>query len=100
VPPRSPYARVAGVAQPADAPHHAVDVGHLEGDVIQRGVAGAGVGDAVVHVVAAKKGHVPRAVGNTEAELGGGEAFSCVDVGRVEHDMRKADGPVAMCRQR
>src|SRR5438045_9668946 len=63
VAPRTPDRREAGVAQAADTAHHAVDVGHLEGDVVQRGDFGARIGDAMVRAGAAHEVHEARAVG-------------------------------------
>jgi hypothetical protein len=87
VPSRSPHARIAGVAQAADAAHHAVDVGHLERDVVERTVAGARIGDAMVRAVAAQERHVPRAVRDAEPEVRDSEPLGTIHVRRVEHDM-------------
>src|ERR1043165_5118817 len=98
MPPRSPYAGIARVTQAADAAHYPVEVGHLESDMVERGVAGTRVGDAMVHAVAAQEGHVPGAIRDAQAELRGGEALGGVHVARVQHYVRKPDGVVAAGR--
>src|SRR5258706_88781 len=92
----SPDRREAGVAHAADAAHYAVDVCHLEGDVVERRESGARVGDAVMHAVAAHEAHVARAVGEPEAELVDGEALGRIRVIRIQYHMRELDRAVAL----
>src|SRR3954447_7884466 len=92
---RAPHGRIARVTQAADAAHDSVDVRHIEGDVIERREAGARVGDAVVHAVAAHEAHVARAVGQLEAEALRREALRRIDVRGIEHHMRELDRFVA-----
>src|ERR1051326_9028237 len=57
VPSRAPGARVARLAQPADAVHDSVEIAHLEGDVVERGNVRIYVGDGMVRAVAAQEPH-------------------------------------------
>src|ERR1051326_64543 len=95
----TPHRRKAGVAHAPDAAHDTVDVGHLEGDVVERRDAAARVGDAVMHAVAAHEAHVACAIREAEAELLHGESLGRVRIPGIEDDVRELDGPVAICGQ-
>ena len=96
---RAPLDRVAGVLHAAAAAHHRLEVGHQEGDVVQRVVVGVAERDAVVVAVAVHEGHDPRAVGQREAQRLLEEALRRGDVVAVEHHMRqtRAAGPSRSC---
>ncbi len=91
VSPRTPRGRETEIAQPPDAAHHGIQVGHFECDVIQRGGFRLRERERVMLPVAAHEGHVPRAVRHGEAEAVGGEARARLAVERIEDDMRELD---------
>src|SRR5690348_3504873 len=94
VPTDAPFDGKAAFAQTAGAAHDVVDIGHLEGNVVERRRRAPRERQDMMLLAAAEKGHRPRLIDDAESEMVDIESADRVNVGRVQHDMREPQRPI------